>query len=261
MAVRGLEVFQRHFAGYEGSFLLIGGAACDDWFTTQGLSFRATEDLDIVLILEAVSPPFVTRLHEFIKSGGYRLRHRSAGGPPILYRFSDPVDKSFPVMLEIFGRKETALLLDEGQKIIPIRVDGADSLSAILLDEEYYAFLLSHHRSTHGMWMATVAALIPLKSRAWLDLSARLAKGESVDSRKIKKHRNDVFALAATLPAVPTEVLPPLIASDVHRFLANFPVESGEWVTILTALRDTLGGRFEPATLSASIRTYYKLEP
>ncbi len=259
MAIRGLEIFERHFADHEGSFLLIGGAACADWFATQGLSFRATEDLDIVLILDALSRPFVTRLHEFIRSGGYRLRHRSDGGLPILYRFSEPDDKAYPIMLEIFGRKESALMLEEGQQIVPVRIDGADSLSAILLDDDYYEFLLSHHHSTRGIWMANAAALIPLKSRAWLDLSARRTKGEGVDIRNIKKHRNDVFALAATLPTEPTESLPASIASDVNAFLANFPVESSEWEAILKALRDTLGGQFKPETLSNTIRTYYTL--
>jgi hypothetical protein len=162
-------------------------------------------------------------------------------------------------MLEIFGRKDDALTLGEGQRIVPVRIDSADSLSAILLDNEYYAFLLSHHRSTNGVWMADGPALIPLKAKAWLDLSSRRAAGEPVDRRKIRKHRNDVFALATTLPATPTETLPAHIASDVTDFLARFPPESDEWQAILTALKDTLGGRLDPAMLSDAVHTYYQL--
>lgn len=32
--------------------------------------------------------------------------------------------------------------------------------------------------------------------KAWLDLSERKAAGEDIDSKNIKKHKNDVFRLA-----------------------------------------------------------------
>jgi hypothetical protein len=47
--VKGLDLFRERLREFEGSFTLIGGAACDEWFTAQGLPFRATRDLDIVL--------------------------------------------------------------------------------------------------------------------------------------------------------------------------------------------------------------------
>lgn len=31
--VRGLEIFCERFCRFEGAFILIGGAACDQWFT------------------------------------------------------------------------------------------------------------------------------------------------------------------------------------------------------------------------------------
>jgi hypothetical protein len=54
--VKGLNIFRDRFRQFEGSFTLIGGAACDEWFTAQGLPFRATKDLDIVLIIEVLAP-------------------------------------------------------------------------------------------------------------------------------------------------------------------------------------------------------------
>ena len=45
--VKGLDIFRERFRPFEGSFTLIGGAACDEWFTAQGVPFRATKDLDI----------------------------------------------------------------------------------------------------------------------------------------------------------------------------------------------------------------------
>jgi len=77
MAIGGIDVFREHFRGHEDSLLLIGGAACDTWFDAEGLEFRRTVDLDIVLILEALSKPFMTAFHEFVRLGGYQTRNRS----------------------------------------------------------------------------------------------------------------------------------------------------------------------------------------
>ena len=41
--------------------------------------------------------------------------------------------------------------------------------------------------------------LILFKMKAWLDLSERKANGEPVDSKNIKKHKNDVLRLAINL--------------------------------------------------------------
>ncbi len=57
--VVGLDRFRQHFHGMEASYVLIGGAACDAWMARSGLPFRATRDLDIVLVVEAIKPEFV----------------------------------------------------------------------------------------------------------------------------------------------------------------------------------------------------------
>jgi hypothetical protein len=44
-----------------------------------------------------------------------------------------------------------------------------------------------------------VEQLIPLKARAWLDLSERKTNGEPIDSRDIRKHGNDVLRLSQLL--------------------------------------------------------------
>jgi hypothetical protein len=41
--------------------ILIGGAACDFWLTGLGINFRATKDLDIILIVEALEKPLTER--------------------------------------------------------------------------------------------------------------------------------------------------------------------------------------------------------
>ncbi|MCA9759527.1 MAG: hypothetical protein KDA27_27275, partial [Candidatus Eisenbacteria bacterium] len=95
--IRGLDIFRERFRQHEGSLVLIGGAACDDWFSRQDLEFRVTKDLDVVLLIEAVDLEFVVAMRQFIEDGGYQIRERSEGGPPVLYRFAKPANDSFPV--------------------------------------------------------------------------------------------------------------------------------------------------------------------
>lgn len=49
--VKGLDTFQKYFADYEEQYVLIGGAACDILFESNEVNFRATRDLDMVLII------------------------------------------------------------------------------------------------------------------------------------------------------------------------------------------------------------------
>ncbi len=47
--VKGLDVFQKHFAGYTDQFILIGGTAATMAMEIAGLEFRATKDLDMAV--------------------------------------------------------------------------------------------------------------------------------------------------------------------------------------------------------------------
>ena len=259
--VKGLDLFRQRFRDFEGSFTLIGGAACDEWFTAQGLLFRATRDLDIVLIIEVIDRAFVGAMRNFIREGEYEIRQRTEG-TPVLYRFAKPKNEPFPFMLELFSRKPEGLQLEEAQEIVPIPV-GTDhhSLSALLLDEDYYALIQAHKDVRDGLPFANATALIPLKAHAWLNLTKRKAEGAEIDSRDIAKHRNDVFRLAGTLPGEPGPELPNIITVDPVNFLGAFPEDSPEWPQILASLKNTLGGGIRPATLRSAIQTYFRLPP
>ena len=94
-----------------------------------------------------------------------------------------------------------------------------ESLSAILLDADYYAFLHRHTRSLSGVHIVTENALIPLKARAWLDLVARREREpEAVDRRHIRKHCNDVLRLSQLLSETDRIEVPRAIRSDLDRF-------------------------------------------
>jgi hypothetical protein len=259
MAVKGLDVFREYFVGYEGAFLLIGGVACDAWFAEQGLGFRATADLDIVLVIEAVSTEFVKRFHSFIEEGDYKTRTRSEAGTPEFYRFQKPANDAFPKELELFSRRDELRDLREDQRIIPVRIEDAESLSAVLLDDDYYSLIMENRRNVEGIWMADAAALIPLKARAWIDLTARKAAGEPVDSKKIKKHRRDVFALAATLPNERGPRVSVPVLSDLRRFCDSFPSAHSDWGAILDSIAEDIGGRPPPGELLGAIAHYFSI--
>jgi hypothetical protein len=259
--VIGLDLFRERFRAFEGSFTLIGGAACDEWFTAQGLPFRATNDLDIVLIIEVIDRAFGGALRSFIQEGEYEIRQRTEG-TPVLYRFAKPKQENFPFMLELFSRKPEGFQLAEGQEIVPIPA-GTDhhSLSALLLDEGYYALIQTHKDVRDGLPFATATALIPLKAHAWLNLTKRKADGAEIDTKNITKHRNDVFRLAGTLPGGPGPELPESIKRDLVAFLSVFSENSPEWPAILAAIKNTLGGGIRPDALRSAIQTFFRLPP
>ena len=52
--VRGINSFRDWFRGYEEQNAIIGGTVCDLLMAAEGLTLRATKDIDLVLIVEAV---------------------------------------------------------------------------------------------------------------------------------------------------------------------------------------------------------------
>lgn len=121
--VVGLQRFREHFRGMETSYALIGGAACDAWMARSGLAFRATKDLDIVLVIEALEPAFVAPFKEFVTTGKYQERIRQETGKREFFRFQKPEEPEFPFMLELFARAPVGIDLGPGQEIAPVAVE------------------------------------------------------------------------------------------------------------------------------------------
>ncbi|MBS80182.1 MAG: hypothetical protein CMO32_31370 [Variovorax sp.] len=218
--VKGLDVFQAWFADYPDQYILIGGTAATLAMEEAGLDFRATKDLDVVLHVEALTPAFGETFWRFIEAGGYEIRQASDTGKPAFYRFQKPTDNSFPVMVELFSRAPDSLRPIENGQLTPIPFDEAvSSLSAILLDDAYYAFIMAGRREIDGLPWVGEDRLIPLKAIAWLDLSARREQGEQVDAKSIRKHANDVLRLSQLLAPATRIPLDAKIADDMRRFL------------------------------------------
>lgn len=223
--VRGLDRFAAFFAGDEERYALIGSVATQLVLEKAGLSARATRDLDIVLRVEAVDAAFGRKLWGFIEDGGYEIRQRGEE-PACFYRFARPKDPAFLAMLEFFAREPGRVPLAEGTHLTPVPFDEqVESLSAILLDRDYYGFLHAHTRRLAGVRTVTGPALIALKARAWLDLATRRASSRSaVDSKHLGKHRNDVLRLSQLLSPADRIEAAGAIRADIDRFCRDaFP--------------------------------------
>ena len=216
--VKGIEKFREYFSDYAGQYVFIGGTACDLILGTRDVDFRVTKDLDIVLAMEALDENFVRQFISFIKDGGYRHIKKGTAENQF-YRFESPEDRSFPVMIELFSRKPDYLNTID-RNLGPIHVsDDVISLSAILLDKEYYELIRNGMITIDGMTVLDIEYLILFKMKAWVDLTARKASGERIDSRDIKKHRNDVIRLASVMDAATTLSISDEIRADVQKYL------------------------------------------
>lgn len=191
----GIEKFRDIFSDYKEQYIVIGGMACDLLLNAAGLDFRITKDVDMVLIVEALTEEFASALWSFIDSGKYKARQRSTGKHEF-YRFIDPEEPGFPSMIELFARPEKEISLGYTGDLIPLHIsDELSSLSAILLNDSYYEFMLGGRTVSDNVSVLDALHLVPMKMKAWLDLTERKANGEHVNSRDIRKHRQDIFRL------------------------------------------------------------------
>lgn len=214
--VKGIETFKTYFEEYADEYVLIGGAACDILFDNSNASFRVTRDLDMVLIVEALSKEFGEAFWRFVKEGGYRNKSKTTGESQF-YRFSAPTNQGFPKMIELFAR--TDWMGNKQSVLTPIHIDeSVSSLSAILLNEAYYSALIEGKTIVDGLSVLRPSWLILFKAKAWLDLKDRIDMGEPIDSNDIKKHRNDIIRIAAEMILDECKVEGE-IKEDIVRFL------------------------------------------
>lgn len=228
--VAGLDIFKDRLGVHSDSYVMVGGTACSLLMEREGIPFRATRDLDMVVVVERMTPEFAEDLWAFLREGGYRnLQQGSGDGAVQLYRFDHPQTKGFPVMLELFCRAPLQMPRDDGTTIVPLPLDGElSSLSAILLDSEVYHFVINGSLLVDGIRVLDATHLIAMKAQAWLDLKQRKEAGEKVDSRAVKKHPKDIARLAAVLLPESRIELPGKLAEDLAVFTSTDHGLAGE---------------------------------
>ena len=212
--VRGLATFKNHFAEFTDQYVLIGGAASAELMEQSGLPFRGTRDLDVVLIVEALTTEFVQAFWDFIENGRYDVRSHSQSERKY-YRFENPEDEIYPECLELFSRIPDNIRFEGHGRFTPIPLDDdLSSLSAILLDDNYYPLILNGRDDLDGLSCLKVEYIIILKAKAWLDLHQRKA-----DSRKVNRQKNDVIRLFPLLNPSMRIDIPEAIQDDLKEYL------------------------------------------
>lgn len=219
--VAGLDRWREYFSEYKDKYVLIGGAACNLLEEELDMNPRATKDLDLILVVEALTPDFGARLWDFIKHANYSNRNKSENEHKHeYYRFTNPQDKTYPKQIELFARNTGILNLPADAHLEPISLgENLSSLSAILMDDDYYSFTIEHSRLLENIHIANPEALICLKAKAYIEMIEREDKGESVDNKNIEKHKKDIFRLVAMLPMDSHFNLPDKLKIDMAVFI------------------------------------------
>ncbi len=230
--MKGIDKIRQYLGNYKGSYVIIGGTACNLNLEESNIHGRATKDVDMIVVCEALTTEYLHSFWEFIKAGGYRAwqvkseeeTHRC------FYRFIDPKDKDFPVYIELFSRKPDAVKLPEDAHLVHISVsEYLSSFSAILMDDEYYSYAVSHAVELNGVQAIDHDALIVLKIKAYLNNIKRRDAGQKVQSDDIDKHKRDVYRMVHLITPADRFEASETIKDDIRTFLAaieNDPINT-----------------------------------
>lgn len=216
--VYGLARFREYMAGLEDCYAVIGGTACDILLREADMRFRATKDIDVILVVEGRLPEVGRAVWRMVTDGGYTCGWKSSDRARF-YRFTEPGEPGFPSMIELFNTSPDFIPESSGLTIVPLPIDDeVSSLSAILLDPDYYAFMKAGRKTVDGVTVLDEVHLVPFKAKAYVDLSARKAAGEHVNAKDLKKHKKDVFRLLQLFGPDAAAELPASIRADVEEF-------------------------------------------
>lgn len=223
MGVTGINLFRDKFKNYTDCYTIIGGTACDILMTDADLDFRATRDIDMIILFEDRYQDFAKIFWEFVKEGGYRCGWKNSDDVHF-YRFTEPTP-GYPSQIELFSRKPDYHLASVSE-IIPVHIsDDISSLSAIMLNDDFYEFMINGRKTVDGLSVLSAEYIIPFKMFAWLNLKDKKAEGEHVNSRDLKKHKYDVFRLLQIVSSGTVIDTTGLVTGTIDRFIKEIESE------------------------------------
>lgn len=152
-------------------------------------------------------------------------------------------------MIELFSKLPNKFGLSFNGGLTPIHIDDSIvSLSAILLNDDYYNLLLKGKSTVDGFSLIEIETVILFKIKAWLDMKERKEVGDDIDTKNIKKHKNDVFRLLANVSPESRIEVSEEIQNDVMKFieqlkedkpdLKNLGIRSASFDEMLEILSD-----------------------
>jgi len=214
----GLSHFQNYCKDLDDNYVIVGGFATlmllDRELEGHG---KATFDIDLVLLTNN-SIEMSQRIKQYIKDGDYTIQIGEKNQYRY-YRFIKPQKENFAKEIELFASNENDLALEDSQRIIPIDPEeGLYSLSAIMLDPEYFEMIKNNVDKSVKAPCTNTQATIMLKMSAFCDLRDR-------NDRKWKKHRRDILKLALLLTGDEHIKLIGRMKYDFERFLSHIENE------------------------------------
>lgn len=216
-AVNGLDIFAEKLKTYSDNFIIVGGTACSLEMNDAGINFRATNDIDMIVIVEELSAEFGKAFWDFVKEGGYEFW--KAEETTHFFRFFNPQNSNYPKMIELFSRKQDWIPSDMVGKYTKIVVsDEISSLSAILLDDTYYRFLKEGSEIVNNLPVLKPMYLIAFKAKAHVDLNKKHSEGQHINERDLKKHKNDILRLVQLLNPNETIDVTDAVKADMQNF-------------------------------------------
>lgn len=225
----GIDKIRQYLGGYKGNYVIIGGTACNLNLEAANLTGRATKDIDMIVVCEAITDEYLHAFWRFIKAGGYSAWQVKTedNTRKSFYRFVNPADPAFPVYIELFSRKPDIIQLPDGAHVVHIPVsEYLSSFSAILMDDDYYNYAVTHSIELDGVQSIDKDALIVLKIKAYLNNQSRRIQGQHVHKDDIDKHKRDVYRMGFLLTTEDRFDAPEVIKADIRRFIAAIENDS-----------------------------------
>lgn len=224
MTIHGIERIREYLGAFNGNYIIIGGTATNIILDANSIMGRATHDIDMIVVCEAMSADYIKRFWEMIRAAGYQpgIIKTKDGLKRTFYRFDNPKDKSFPKYIELFCRVPDTITVPDNIHLVHLsnEADYLSSFSAIMMNDDYYHFAVSHSTELHGVQVLDKFALIALKAKAYVSNFDRKSTGGHVQQDDIDKHKKDVYRISFILDENNERVeLPESIKHDMRIFI------------------------------------------
>ena len=191
------------------NYILIGGNALSLNLKDKGVDFRETVDLDIVIVIrgDGSDSNFFHEIDRFIIENGYvgkKFNGSTPGGSAFRFTLNSSGDENTPKIIEFFSRKPEYFddsKVERKGHITPIETgDGISNLSAILLDDNVYEYIISSRTSLNGISTVTLECILGLKCVAWMG-NKELFESETdgITEFTVRKHMQDIITISNTI--------------------------------------------------------------
>ncbi|MCL2074650.1 MAG: hypothetical protein FWH18_12060 [Marinilabiliaceae bacterium] len=225
----GVEKIREYLGDFNANYIIIGGTACNLNLEDADLQGRATKDIDMIVVCEAINTEYIRQFRTFIHAGGYKAcqinsKDETKRG---YYRFIEPADNTFPAYIELFSRTPDELQMPKNVRLVHINSDEEylSGFSAILMDDDFYYYAIANSREIKGVQVLDKNALVVLKARAYLNNKKRKEEGQQVHQSDIDKHKKDIYRLSFLFSGEERYAVTDAIRATLEEFLEKIQTD------------------------------------